>query len=546
MKPWLISFILVLFSGLPVRAQGVEDFSRSDRTATLYTTRLTFNRFRVPVITVGIMDGQKSITVSSGSGLRFLPDGYGGPSIIMDNGKTTCTATISHARPARVKYYVVLDKVSAQDLDLFTQRFKKLQSQGLKLKQFQVGSVFGFYGHIQDNRKILIVRDEAFNTLKNAQREQKQTRPDLMVHAVLVTPPKGRITVRCKGYKTIINSDAYIYFSPAGKSSVTVKKVEFGKGFSWHSREDRRYTGLMYFAVGRTGGLAVVNAVDAETMLAGLVPSEMPHSAPMAALLAQAVAARNELFTKLGTRHSADPYMLCSDVHCQVYRGLGRETPRTTAAVKKTRGLLLFLDKKPLDTVYSSNCGGVNESPDAIWGSKGSGLSGGLLDTPDRKRVNFSTGKGLEAFLASPPAHTYCSAYKRTFRWKVRRTGRELRRSIIKRTGQDPGPIQDIRVLKRGVSGRTLNMVIKGRKRRVPLDSELVIRQSLGGLKSALFVMHKQKNAGLLTDVTFVGGGFGHGAGMCQTGAMGMAKKGKSFKTILKHYYPGAVLLKIY
>jgi len=534
-----------MFAVVMVRAQAVEDFSRGDRAATLYATRLTFNRHHVPVITVGIMDGQRSITVSSRA-LRFLPDGEGGPSIDMPGGITTCTATVSRSTPASVKYYVVLDEIPALDLNIFTQRFKKLQARGLKLKQFQVGSVFGFYGHILDNRKILITRDKAFDSIKKAKAEQAKTRPDLRVHAMLVTPPKGRITIKCKGHKIIIKSNAYIYFSSGSRAPVTVKKVEFGRGFSWHSREDRRYTGLMYFAVDRNGKLAVVNAVDAETMLAGLVPSEMPHSAKMEALKAQAVAARNELFTKLGNRHTADPYMLCSDVHCQVYRGLGRENPRTTAAVKETRGLLLFMDKKPVDTVYSSNCGGVNESPNAIWGSQDSGLPGGLLDTKSRKQVDFSTGRGLSEFLASPPGQFYCSAYKRTFRWKVRRTRQEMRVSVMNRVKQDPGMIQDIRVVKRGPSGRALKMVVKGRKQSVVLNGELVIRQAMGGLKSALFIMKKQRSADKLAAITFTGGGFGHGAGMCQVGAMGMAKKGKGFKTILKHYYPGASLLRIY
>jgi len=545
LKPSLISFIAILFLCLAAHAHGVEDFSRTDRTATLYTTRLTFNRSHVPVITVGIMDNQKSITITSKSGLHFLPDGEGGPSITMAAGRTSCRATISHSKPARIKYYVVMDSVPAQDLDLFTRRFKKLQSKGIKLKQIQVGSTFGFYGHILDNRRILIMQDRPFDSLKNARKEQAKTRPDLRVHLMLVNPPKGRITVRCKGYKTVIQSDAYIYFSPVGKT-VIVKQVEFGRGFSWHSREDRRYTGLMYFAVDRHGKLAVVNAVDAETMLDGLVPSEMPHSAPMAALQAQAVAARNELFAKLGNRHFADPYMLCSDVHCQVYRGLGRENRRTTAAVRKTTGLLLFSHKKPVDTVYSSNCGGVNESPNAIWGAHDSDLPGGLLDKQGRRHVDFRDVHKLREFLASPPAHLYCAAYKRTFRWKVYRTIPKLRKSIIKRLGRDPGQIRALKVLKRGLSGRVLKLLVKG-KGAIELDGELVIRQALGGLKSALFVMQAHRtDKGLLTGVTFVGGGFGHGAGMCQVGAMGMAKHGKTFKTILKHYYPGAKLLRIY
>src|SRR5207253_2937036 len=83
--------------------------------------------------------------------------------------------------------------------------------------------------------------------------------------------------------------------------------------------------------------LAVVNAVPEDKLLAGLVPAEMAASSPPEALKAQAVAARNELLAKIGTRHLTDPYRLCSAQHCQVYAGAGREDPRATAAVTATR-----------------------------------------------------------------------------------------------------------------------------------------------------------------------------------------------------------------
>src|SRR6202000_564806 len=106
-------------------------------------------------------------------------------------------------------------------------------------------------------------------------------------------------------------------------------------------REARRYFGRVYVTVDRSGKLAVVNAVPEDKLLAGLVRAEMLPSAPPEALKAQAIAARNELLAKLGTRHLTDPYRLCSTQHCQVYAGAGHEDARATAAVQATRGLLL-------------------------------------------------------------------------------------------------------------------------------------------------------------------------------------------------------------
>ena len=107
-----------------------------------------------------------------------------------------------------------------------------------------------------------------------------------------------------------------------------------GKG----TRSDRTYWGSIYVTVDRFGKLTVANLVSESHVLAGLVPAEIYASAPMESLKSQAVAARGQLVTKVGTRHLADPYLLCAHQHCQVYAGRGHEHPRTTAAVEATAG----------------------------------------------------------------------------------------------------------------------------------------------------------------------------------------------------------------
>ena len=130
----------------------------------------------------------------------------------------------------------------------------------------------------------------------------------------------------------------------------------------------RPYWGGIYVTVGAHGQLVVVNEVPADKLLEGLVPAEIFPSAPAAALRAQAVAARGELFRKTGVRHLVDPYLLCARTHCQVYAGAGHEHPRTSAAVAATRGLVLLEeDGRVVDTVYSAVCGGHTEDNDAVW-----------------------------------------------------------------------------------------------------------------------------------------------------------------------------------
>src|SRR5690606_22590564 len=97
-------------------------------------------------------------------------------------------------------------------------------------------------------------------------------------------------------------------------------------------------------------------------LLAGLVPAEIFPSAPATALAVQAIAARTDLVHKLGTRHLADPFLLCGSQHCQVYAGAGREDRRTDAAVAATRGKILVRPGGGLvDVRYSADCGGHGE-----------------------------------------------------------------------------------------------------------------------------------------------------------------------------------------
>ncbi len=320
------------------------------------------------------------------------------------------------------------------------------------------------------------------------------------------------------------------------------------------STKSRPFWGQIYVTVDRAGTMAVVNAVHADRMLAGLVPAEIFPTAPPAALRAQAVAARGELLAKIGTRHLDDPYLLCSTVHCQVYAGAGREHPRTTRAVNHTRGkVLMRTDGRLVDTVYSAVCGGHSEHNDNVWPSPADATLRGHLDAAASSATRRTYGAGITAanigsFVRSRP-DTWCgrSRYNRhRYRWtkkvKVARLNRLLRKLGV-------GRITGLRVVSRGVSGRANLMEVTGTRGVKKLRGELKIRRSLGGLNSSMFVLRTLPPGSSGTGVSafeFTGGGWGHGVGMCQTGATGMAAGGKTYKQILKHYYLGSVLQPLY
>lgn len=249
----------------------------------------------------------------------------------------------------------------------------------------------------------------------------------------------------------------------------------------------RVWMGGLLIALGRQGRLAVIHEVSAETALEAVVPAETFPAAPAAALRAQAVAARTQLLAKLGARHITDPFHLCAETHCQAYRP-GKAHPATTAAVQATRGEVLSRGASLVDTVYSSSCGGFPAQPEEVF-RRGPGV----VDGP-------------EPDLDSPP-RPWCAGPRfgeTKYRWKR--------------------PIAAISKVERGASGRVVAAEVNGRLVR----GQLPVRRALGGLPSALFVVR---------DGQAHGAGYGHGAGMCQIGAIGQAEAGREHGTILRYYY---------
>jgi SpoIID/LytB domain protein len=292
-------------------------------------------------------------------------------------------------------------------------------------------------------------------------------------------------------------------------------------------------------------------------MLAGIVPSEIFADAPDAALRAQAVTARGELIAKIGHRHLLDPFLVCAEQHCQVYSGLSRESPRATAAVMATRGQVLFRrgTSAMVDSVYSAACGGFTEDNDVAWPSEASPELRGHLDldvaaNPDMRRFagGLRDDATLRAWLETEPP-TYCArgrfARPGQLRWTTTLTAAEVDRLV---NAQHPvGHVLSLEPDGRGASGRLRALVVRGDRGTARVERELPIRKLFNNLRSAAFVVDATRGAdGRPTSFTFRGAGWGHGVGMCQTGAMGMAERGSTHEEILRHYFTNSELGRVY
>ncbi|HHS13071.1 MAG TPA: SpoIID/LytB domain-containing protein [bacterium] len=405
-----------------------------------------------------------------------------------------------------------------------------------------------------------IVLSNTFSTHEEARRVQERVQRDLNTFIIqegenhsaeklVMTHLSSGRTITSKGPMTVSGTN------------VIIDNLDVGKGFHWQGRETRVFPEKIIFTRDSRGMLAVINRLPIETYLKGVLPSEMPHGFPMEALKAQAIAARSEALFKTGRAHSNEPFDICADVHCQVYSGLSRNHEKTDKAVLLTRGLVLFYDGSICDAVYSAMCGGHTENNEAVWGGKPQPYLRGVPDGPSRLRHYGSLAhernirrwidSEVSAFCNSPrygslPALEYTKKYHR---WEVQYDQKQLQTLIARQTGQFLGDIQRLKVLKRGVSGRILSLRIEGSRSSLVLNKELSIRKALSSntlWSSCFYVTEKNIRGGIPQLFILKGAGFGHGVGMCQTGAAIMALNGKSFSAILTHYYHGTRIRRMY
>ncbi|GEM_PF-198467 len=318
--------------------------------------------------------------------------------------------------------------------------------------------------------------------------------------------------------------------------------LETGQGYFWSTREDLQVRGSLEF-LARERGITVVNVLDIESYLLAVVPSEMYPTMELEALKAQAIAARTYTLRSRG-RYSSRGFDVLATVASSAYRGVAREHPATTQAVLETMGQVLTYQGSLAETVYTSNAGGFTAASADVWG----GARPYLVGVPE-----WGAGEDGPAFPLSPSAleswlmgipDVYSSRSRlgllHTFRWVYRVDAQEIDR----RVGRVAPIGRVLRIIpgQRGMGGYVNRVTVVGTAGVHTLQGD-AIRSLLGGLKSTAFKVQPVVGPdGTPQSFLFFGGGFGHGVGLSQFGAAGMAEAGATAGEILMHYFPGTTL----
>lgn len=263
--------------------------------------------------------------------------------------------------------------------------------------------------------------------------------------------------------------------------------------------------------IAKDRGCLVINTLDLEKYLSGLINKEMSPSWPMAALKAQAVASRTyALFQMEENRHQ--DFDLESTTADQVYAGASAETAKSNQATEETKGEILAYSGSPIKAYFHANCGGKTEAPEFVWGQK----------NPAFRSV-------------------YCPYHrtqKEKVQWEVRLSKQQIYQAVKKIAGSLPKSFFHVAQVEAGAPNgnqRLSDIMVSDARGNSLVISSNAFRNAIGNTKfrSTSFQLKKEGDA-----VRFIGEGFGHGVGMCQVGAKAMADEGKNYREILSHYYP--------
>ncbi len=297
----------------------------------------------------------------------------------------------------------------------------------------------------------------------------------------------------------------------------------------------RRYRGEIVVR-SSPGGLLVLNRVRIDDYLGGVVPLEIGNrpTSDSAAVQAQAVSARSYAYTHLdpGNPRGFDVTATVAD---QVYGGFDVETPLANRAIASTRGLVLKYAGRVVNAPYSSTCGGETAEASEVWNSP---------DLPYLRNVSDRIPGTDRYYCDISPRFTWTRTFDEPD--LVGTISRYLS-TVTTVQGDDPGRPRAIVIASKTASGRAGEMRITTDRGTYTVrgnDIRYVLRGAGGEILNSTYfsVDSAQERDGYLRGLTLRGGGYGHGIGMCQYGAIGRARAGQTFRTILATYYPGTTV----
>ena len=324
-----------------------------------------------------------------------------------------------------------------------------------------------------------------------------------------------------------------------------IKEVVAGRGFHWEKVVDVKYWGSLEFMIAENN-IMVINKLKLEDYLKCVATSEMSQHCPKEFLISQTIVARSWLLASSEQKHKSLGFDVCNDDCCQRYQGMGNCTIESIEAANDSHGKVLIFDDSICDARYSKSCGGKTENYENVWSGKPVPYLISINDC-DEKGVNYCNpsqfpDKSIARFIGSVDEDLDY------YHWNHEIENKSIIKNLKNDYDRHAKKIVNIIALKTGKSDRIYNLEVvyvdkENNEKSHIIESEYKIRDLLSNsfLFSSAFTIEKEEQGFNLN-----GKGWGHGVGLCQIGALGMALRGKNSNQILSHYYPGTEIKNLY
>jgi SpoIID/LytB domain protein len=426
-------------------------------------------------------------------------------------------------------------------------------------------------------RIVVSICGTVFAYLRTGQSQEK-----LKDSAIAALKNGEQLIFTAKGNELVVSAAPNkLHLAPKAHQCIELKTSNHSAGITIENEKrlhkstqgSGRLMNVMICAIDSNVHIALITSPD--TYLKGVLQSEIPGSYKLEAIKAQAVAARTYALNPR-INHLKDNCDVCdSYLCCQYFAGLNVSlSPVHERAIKETENEILVFEGKPILALFSSCAGGHTENyencfSDPLTNAFPPKPLAYLKGVPEGNiAVPFDLGpqRALEALFKSNHPRTY-DAWSSHFRWTVHLPAdclesqmhhvldislqdKDMAPFIVAPASDTFGHIHSFAITRRGVAGTAIVMEIKTSHGAWQVRKELVIRSVFRNneigfhrLKSArIFFEHHRDRLGLLSELVIHGLGWGHGVGLQQTGAQGMALQGKTYKQILAHYFGGAAI----
>ena len=407
-------------------------------------------------------------------------------------------------------------------------------------------------------------------------------------------PSAGKQMVSFSENGVLWNGKTYrqLEFLPqSDEASFSLYDVTIGVNFHWERKETQTFLGKLKFII-NGNSVCAVNELPVERYLESVISSEMSATSSLELLKAHAVISRSWLLVQMQNRRKGEAtahvaaseiqgngelirwydredhtlFDVCADDHCQRYQGITKETSAHVAeAIRQTAGQVLTDEDEICDARFSKCCGGETEEFQYCWENLRKPYLVALRDAPQQEALDLTVEANADRWIRSSPEsfcntrdakvlsqvlNNYDQETSDFYRWRVEYTQGQVQQLLTEKLGIDLGAVVDLIPVERGTSGRLSKLRIVGEKLTLVIGKELEIRRALSKshLYSSAFVVDAfdRNEQGIPKRFALIGAGWGHGVGLCQIGAAVMGERGYSYKEILLHYYPGAIIKQIY